>query len=159
MGLEMANDQALKGVAALTAQLRDIGTLDTGKALRAGVRAGMRPALLAARAKIPVGKKAHRLAKSYGSERVEPGFAKKSIRTITTLSPDKQKSTAILGVRKRAFYAVNFVEIGTSKMAAEPWLRPAFYSTQEAQKQALKDKLKAYLEKVAANKSGGSTTS
>lgn len=153
------NDQALKGVAELIAKLRDIKSLDDGKALRAGVRAGMRPALLAARSKIPIAKKPYKLSKSYGGGTVQPGFAQKSIRMITTVSPDKQKATALLGVRKAAFFAVNFVELGTSKMSAQPWLRPAFYSTQEAQKQALADKLKAYLEKVAASSGTGGVSS
>ena len=153
------DDNALRGTAQLIAKLRDMKSLDDGKALRAAVRAGMRPALLAARAKIPISKKPHRLAKAYGSELVQPGYAQKAIRMITTVSPDKQKASALLSVRKRAFYAVNFVELGTSKMAAHAWLRPAFYSTQEAQKQALADKLKAYLEKVAASSGAGGTSS
>lgn len=155
----MANDEALKGVSTLLAQLRDLKSLDDGKALRSGVRAGMRPALLAARTNIPISGKPYKLAKAYGSELVQPGFARKALRVITTVSPDKQQATALLGVRKRAFFAVQFVERGTSRMPAHPWLRSAFYSTQEAQKQALADKLRAYLEKVAANTSGGSTSS
>jgi HK97 gp10 family phage protein len=159
MGSEMANDQALKGVAELITKLRDVKSLDDGKALRAAVRAGMRPALLAARAKIPIAKSPYKLSPSYGRETVQPGYAQKAIRVITTVSPDKQKASAILGVRKRAFFAVNFVELGTSKMSAQPWLRPAFYSTQEAQKQGIADKLAAYLAKVAASSGTGSTSS
>jgi HK97 gp10 family phage protein len=159
MGSEMANDQALQGVAQLIAKLRDIKSLDDGKALRAGVRAGMRPALLAARSKIPIAKKQYKLAKTYGGGVVQPGYAQKAIRVITTVSPDKQQASALMSVRKAAFYAVNFVEIGTSKMAAQPWLRPAFYSTQDAQKQALADKLKAYLEKVSASSGAGNVSS
>lgn len=152
----MANDQALKGTAELVAKLRDLKSLDDGKALRAAVRAGMRPALLSARVKIPVSKKPHKV---YTGETVEPGFAKKSLRIITTTSPDKQKATALMGPRKKAFYATSFVEIGTSRAPAHPWIRPAFYSTQDAQKRALADKLRAYVEKVAASKGTGGTSS
>ncbi len=152
----MADDQALKGTAQLIAKLRDIGQLDDGKALRAGVRAGMRPALVAARTKAPVSKKPHKV---YTGETVQPGFAKKSLRTITTLSSDKQKATALMSVRKKAFYAVSFVEIGTSRAPPHPWLRPAFYQTQEAQKEALKAKLAAYLKKVADSAGAGSVSS
>jgi|SRR5882724_3996362 len=155
----MANDQALKGVANVIAQLRDIGKLDDGKALRAGVRAGMRPALLAARVKIPISKKPHRLSKTYGSKIVQPGYAKSTLRVITTVSPDKQKAAALMSTRKPAFYATVFVELGTKYITAQPWLRPAFYSTQEQQKQALAAKLNAYLLKVSANKGGGNTPS
>jgi HK97 gp10 family phage protein len=152
----MANDQALKGVAALITKLQDIGALDDGKALRAGVRAGMRPALLAAREKIPVSRKPHRV---YTGEIVQPGFAKSTLRIITTVSPDKQQATALMSVRKKAFYATSFVELGTSRASPQPWLRPAFYSTQEAIKQALADKLAAYLAKVQANSGAGKTSS
>ncbi len=155
----MANDTALKGVSALITQLQDISTLDTGKALRAGVRAGMRPALLAARAKIPVSKKPHRISKTYGGGIVQPGYAKSTLRIITTLSADKQQAKALMSVRKPAFYAVSFVEIGTSKAPAYPWLRPAFYNSQEQQKQALAAKLAAYLAKVIARRGAGSTPS
>lgn len=143
----MANDQALQGVSNVIRQLQDLGTHDTGNALRAGVRAGMRPALLAARIKCPVSKKPHRV---YTGEIVQPGFARDSLRTITTVSPDRQRATALMGPRKKAFYATSFVEIGTSRAPPHPWLRPAFYSTQEAQKAALAAKLQAYYAKVAA---------
>lgn len=155
----MADDAALQGVAALIQKLRDVGSLDDGKALRAAVRAGMRPALLAARSKIPIAKKPYRLSKVYGGGKVDPGYAQKAIRMITTVSPDKQQASALMGVRKKAFFAVSFVELGTSKMAAEPWLRPAFYSTQEAQKEALAAKLAAYLAKVSAATGTASTSS
>jgi HK97 gp10 family phage protein len=155
----MASDQALQGVAELIAKLRDVKSLDDGKALRAAVRAGMRPALLAARANIPISAKPYKLAKTYGGGAVQPGYAQKAIRFITTVSQDKQQASAIMGVRKSAFFATTFVELGTSKMSAHPWLRPAFYSTQEAQKQALADKLGAYLAKVSASSGTGSTSS
>lgn len=155
----MANDQALQGVAELITKLRDVKSLDDGKALRAAVRAGMQPALAAARSNIPISKKPYRLAKAYGGGVVQPGFARDAVRVITTVSADKQEAAAIMGVRKAAFFAVNFVELGTSKMSAHPWLRPAFYSTQDAQKQGIADKLKAYLDKVSASSGTGSTSS
>jgi len=36
------------------------------------------------------------------------------------------KVTGLVGVKRRAFWAY-FVELGTSKMAAQPFLRPAVY--------------------------------
>lgn len=140
-------DQALQGVAALTQQLQDMGTMDTGKALRAAVRAGMRPALLAARVVAPISKKPHRV---YTGEIVQPGYLKSTLRQITTLSADKQRATALMGPRKKSFYGTSFVEIGTSRAPPHPWLRPAFFATQEAQKAALAAKLAAYVAKVTA---------
>lgn len=129
---------ALEGVAELTKQLDALGKLEDGKAIRRGVAAGGRVVVARAKALIPKGVDAHR---TYKGRLVAPGFASRSIRSVTTLSKDKQKATAKVGVRAEAFYAVNFVELGTSKMQKQPWLRPAFQSTIDAQQKALADSL------------------
>lgn len=130
---------ALEGVADLTKQLDALGKLEDGKALRRGVAAGGRVVVARAKALIPKGVDAHR---TYKGRLVAPGFASRSIRSVTSLSKDKQKATVKIGVRNEAFYAVNFVEIGTSKMPRQPWLRPAFQSTLDAQQKALADSLR-----------------
>src|SRR5262245_44899434 len=110
---------AVEGLPKLLRQLRRAAELDRGKALRRGVKAGMRPAQQRARAAIPVGVDAHR---TYKGRKVTPGFARRSIRVIVKVSRDKQRAEAVLGVRAEAFYAVAFVEVGTSKTPAQPWL-------------------------------------
>lgn len=145
----MAGKSPLEGVAQLTRQLEALGKLEDGKALRTAVRAGIKPAQIRAKQLIPEGVDAHR---TYKGRLVAPGFAKRSIRSITTTSKDKQKATALLGVRKEAFYAVNYVERGTSKMAARPWLRPAFQSTAEQQQAAIAESLAKSVLKAAKTK-------
>lgn len=147
----MADDGKLLGVAELTAKLKALGALEDGRALRRAVYAGMKPALAAARAKIPVGTRTHR---TYKGRLVSPGFAKASLRIVTTVSKDKQAAFALLGPRKEAFYASLYVEIGTAKMAAKPWLRPAFYGSAEAQKEGLADSLQRSVLKIAAASGG-----
>jgi HK97 gp10 family phage protein len=142
----MANDQALQGVSALIQKLQDLSLLDEGKALRAAVRAGMKPALQAAQNRAPVSEKPHKV---YTGETVQPGFLKANIAMATHVSADKQQAYALMGPRKKAFYGSLFVELGTSRAPAHPWLRPAFYATQEEQKEALAAALRAYLEKRA----------
>ena len=137
---------ALEGVAELTRKLDALGKLEDGKALRAAVRAGIKPAEKKAKALIPVGIDAH---KTYKGRLVAPGFARRSIRSITKLDRSKQKASAALGVRQEAFYAVQFVEIGTARQAAQPWLRPAFDSTLSQQQQAMADSLRKSIEKAA----------
>lgn len=139
----------LEGVAELTAKLSQLGKKVQGKALRIAVREAMKPALKRAEALIPVGKVAH---KTYRGRLVAPGFAKRNIRIRTRLSRDKEKATAILGVNREAFYAVQFVELGTSKMAAQPWLRPAFESTRSQQQSALAAALKKQIDKAARSR-------
>lgn len=141
--------KGLEGVAQLSRQLDALGKLEDGKAIRTAVKAGMTPAFKAAQQNIPIGTVAHR---TYKGRLVAPGFAKRSLRLVTTLSSDKQKATAIIGVLGEAFYAIQFVEMGTSKMAAQPWLRPSFYNTREEQESALADSLKRTIEKLARTK-------
>jgi HK97 gp10 family phage protein len=135
-------DEALQGTSALVAKLKTLEKLDSGRVMINAVRDGMKPALKYARQAIPVGTRKH---KSYLGRTLSPGFAQKSLRIVVTKVSDT-RFQALLGVRKEAFYAVRFVELGTSKMAAEPWLRPAFFASQNAQKQALSDSLRKFIE-------------
>src|ERR1041384_414198 len=120
--------------AKLYKQLQALGRNAQGRALRAAVRAGITPAIERARQLIPVGIDKH--ITEAGRE-VRPGFARKSIRGIIKVSRDKSVAIGVIGVRKTARYAVQFVELGTSRMAAQPWLRPAFRETRRQQEQAL----------------------
>lgn len=145
----MAGGSRLEGVAQLTRQLDELTKQVKGKGLRAAVRAGIRPAATAAKANIPVGDVMH---KTYKGRLVAPGFAQRSVRTVTTLSKTGEQASAVLGVRREAFYATQFVEVGTAKMPAQPWLRPAFESTQDAQQQAIADSLRKTILKAAKTK-------
>jgi HK97 gp10 family phage protein len=137
---------AVGGLPKLFKQLRNLAQLDQGKALRRGVKAGMRPAQQRARAAIPVGVDKHR---TYKGRVVQPGFARKSIRVVVTVSRDKKRAEAILGVRAEAFYATQFVELGTSRTPAHPWLRPSFKSTSDQQQTELATELRAAIEQLA----------
>lgn len=143
----VTSDSALSGVSDLTKKLKALGELDNGKIIRSSVRAGIKPAYIRAVSMAPHSKKMHR---TYTGRLVAPGFASRNVRFITTLSVDKQKASAILGVRKEAYYALQFVEHGTVHMPGQPWLQPAFYSTKLAQETALADSLKHAIEKLAA---------
>lgn len=137
----------LAGARDLYNKLVVLGGLDSGNITRNAVRAGIKAAYTAAQARIPVGDQAFR---TYTGRLVGPGFAKRNIRVISVLSKDKTTATAILGVRKEAYYAVQFVELGTSKMAAQPWLRPAFYGSGAAQQEGIVAYLQKRVNKIAA---------
>lgn len=136
----------LEGVAELTKKFQELGAAATGAALRSAARAAMKPAADRAKALIPVGTVAHR---TFKGRLVAPGFARRSIRVVTKLSRDKQKVTALLGVRREAFYAVQFVELGTSKTPAEPWLRTAFESQKDPALRAIGDNMRKRIERIA----------
>jgi HK97 gp10 family phage protein len=140
----MANE--LEGVAELDAKLRALGKGLSVPILRKAVRAAIKPAQAKASELIPVGTEEHR---TYKGRLVTPGFAKRSLRVVTRASEDGRTVSAALGVRKEAFYAALFVELGTSKMRAQPFLRPALESTQDQQQGILADKLREEITKVA----------
>lgn len=136
----------LLGVAQLTRQLKELGKLDDGKALRQAAREGMKPVFKAAQQAIPVGTKEHR---TYKGRLVGPGFAKRNLKIVVSLSKDKQSATAILGVSAEAFYVVQFVELGTSNQAAQPWLRPAFYGNKQNEINGIARGLQKAIDKAA----------
>lgn len=137
----------LEGVAALDKKLRELGQAFSVPIMRAAVRAAIKPARERTEQLIPIGKDLHR---TYRGRLVAPGFSKRSLRTVTRVSQDKRTVSAALGVRREAFYAILFTEIGTAKMDARPWLRPAFRQTREQQQTLLAQKLKDRIDKVAA---------
>lgn len=136
----------LIGVAEASKKLTAMGAAFSVPILRSAVRAGIQPAKKYAEQTIPVGKEAHR---TYKGRLVAPGFSKRSIRVVTKASQDKRVVSAALGVRREAFYAVLFTEIGTSKIPARPWLRPAMKNTQSEQEAAMAAKLLDRINKVA----------
>lgn len=144
-----SRSRGLEGVAELMNKLGELGRLEDGKALRNATRAAGKVVANRARELIPKGEEAHR---TYKGRLVGGGFSSRSIRYIASLSKDKQKATVVVGVRSEAFYAVQFVELGTSKMEKRPWLRPAFQSTIDQQQQALADHLRKTIEKIAKAK-------
>jgi hypothetical protein len=112
----------IEGLALLTKQLNALASLEEGQALKRAVKAGIKQALLRAQQIVPVGTRPHR---TYKGLLVAPGFARDSLRTISTINPEKNIASGILGVRKEAFYILQFIELGTRFYPGEPWIRRA----------------------------------
>lgn len=138
----------LEGVAELDRKLAEMGKAVTGKALRAAVRAGGNVVKKAAQAKIPKGEQMHR---TYKGRIVAPGFSSRNVRVVTKLDKTGEKASAAIGVRKEAFYATQFVELGVPAhgIAARPWLRPAMAETRDMQQTAIAQALKRQVERAA----------
>lgn len=141
-----STDGALAGAADCIRKLQALGALDNGKIALGAVRAGIQPAFTAAEAKIPVGTRMHR---TYKGRLVAPGFGKRSLVIVTTKKTNDGLPSALLGVRGEAYYETQFLERGTSKMRAQPWLRSSFYSTQDAMEAAMVAYLQKRLAKLA----------
>jgi hypothetical protein len=100
------------GLVELGKKLERMETETAVKVLRNSLRTAMRPAVNAAREQAPVGTEAHRLHRTYGGSIVAPGFGRRAIRLVTFKSKGKDSGSgvaaAILGVRRAAFYLVQF---------------------------------------------------
>jgi HK97 gp10 family phage protein len=139
----------LEGVEELTRKLREMGDAVAGKALRNAARAALVPALERARRIVPEGTVVH---KTYKGRIVTPGFAARSIRIKSVRTRDRGIGIALLGVKPEAYYALQFVELGTSKQPARPWLSTAFEHTRTEQLESLKAALKRSLIRAAKKK-------
>lgn len=139
----------LEGAAELDRKLAALADpKDTGKVLRSGVGSALRTvAKKKAEANAPQGDEAHRTHKG---RLVAPGFASRSLTVKTFLSRDKQKAIGLLGVRSEAFYALQFIELGTKHIAAQPWLEPAFQSSKTAMLKRLIYAMQRRYRKIAA---------
>lgn len=105
--------------------------IDTSKkaTMRKALNAGIKPIKDEVKAKAPVDK----------------GVLKKSIRSKQM--KNTEKPSVGIYVSGKAYYWY-FVEHGTSKMAAAPFLRPAVDAKYEAGVNKFKEKLKAEIDKV-----------
>lgn len=138
----------LIGTNVLARKLAALKAAPRGRALRSIVRAGIKPAEQAWQSRIPVGKVPH---KTYKGRLVAPGFAKRNIRVTTYVGATKQSAGAKLGVRKEAFYILQFVERqkGRGKGRNPPTLEPSFESSQSAMLRAVAEKMKKIIQDAA----------
>lgn len=138
-------------------KLRELASpKEQAAALRASVREPMKQVMQIAQAniaKISPGKRD--LHRTYKGRLVSAGFASRNIRLIVVMSKDKQSAWALLGVRKEAFYALQFFELGTAYISKQPWLLPAFFSSKDRSVQGVAAVLLERIEKIARKRAGG----
>ena len=70
-------------------------------------------------------------------------------RTISTITAEKNVAAGLLSVRKAAYYAVQFLEFGTRKMPAQPWLRRSLIEARDRAEAALRHSLEVSVDKAA----------
>src|SRR5690606_16595791 len=98
---------------------------------RASAMSAMLPALRAAQKAAPVGAPPYKgkdpyPVKTYKGRLRTPGFASRSVARKAKVSRDGTSVMVMLGVKPEAFYALQFHELGTSKIPKKPWLEPSF---------------------------------
>ena len=140
------------GFKELSRELDALGdAVQAGKTLRQAASQAMLPALRAAQRAAPVGTPPYEgkdpyPVRSYKGNLRTPGFARRNVARKAYV--DRDGVVVLLGVRPEAFYAVQFIELGTSKIPKRPWLRPAFRSSVPAVDNRLRTRLRALLNKA-----------
>jgi len=142
----------LEGVAALTKKLLEMKGALAARELRGTAKAAMEEAEHLARARIPQGTEPH---KTYRGRLVSPGFAVSTLHVETYLNKNTGAVGAALGTSREAFYATLFVELGTARTPAQPWLRPAFEESEDPMLRMIASDLRARVEKIAKRQARG----
>jgi len=93
----------------LYARLGNLSARLQVKAMRGAVRRAARQTLNKMRSAAPQGSVAHR---TYRRRLVSPGFLRRSLRIVTKVDAGAGRVSAILGVRKEAYYGPQFYDQG-----------------------------------------------
>lgn len=148
----------LRGVADMTAKLNALGVEVAGKNMRIAAREAMKIAFVHAQANIPTwqpppNSRGYHL--TYKGNQAWPGYAFRNLKLASAIDKRNGVIRAVIGVSKEAYYAVQFVEFGTSRQPANPWLRNSLESTQSAVLHSLSSNISKRLEKIAKQKAAG----
>ncbi len=138
--------ETVEGLRELQEKLRQFGPKIGGSILARAAGQAMQSVLKQAKASAPIGTEPH---KTYKVRLVAPGFLSRNIGSKTFISKDKTFAKAMVGPKREAFYGTAFVERGTSKMAAQPFLVPAYEANRGAVLERFKVRLKAIIEREA----------
>jgi len=144
----MAKNFTVENPQGLTDALRALDNVASESVLRQAAVAGARVIFAEVKVRVPVGSQTWETAK----QKRYPGFLRDSL----LVAYDKEESVEgklasyIVTWSKEAFYG-RFLEYGTSKMAARPFLRPAY----EAKKQAAAAAVDEVIQTKAAELTNG----
>lgn len=159
---------SISGYKELSAQLTALGAAAGGSALRSAASFAMKPAQRAAEAAAPEANPPYGPyetrktpldpypKKTYKGRAVAPGFTRRSIVVRSWLARSRDLVRVMLGVRKEAFYAVQFLELGTSKIPKRPWLEPAFRGALQHVDAALQQRLRQLIDRAARKRANAS---
>lgn len=143
----------LHGATELTAALSELRNLNTAAwkaVLRDAVKVPMESVKTQATANLSkVSPGAAQLHKTYTGRIVAAGFAARSVALLVRIFPKTGTARAELGVRKEAFYAISFIEMGTAFIPRFPWLLPAFQASKDRGVRLVGEAMKARIDAIA----------
>ena len=121
------SDLHVQGLRELQAKLKDMESKTSQKVLRSALMTSATPTVRKLRAVAPVGTRDHR---TYRGRLVAPGFLRRSVGKESKLVRGKKSTIAVvfIGVKKEAYYGVQFMDRGTKFIKAHPWFRTTFES-------------------------------
>ena len=140
----MASEVKIEGLRDLSNKLVQLDKKLASKILRQAALNATTPLMREAKARVPRGDVAHR---TYKGNLVSPGFASRSIKRASSVRGGV--ASVRIGVRREAFYAVQFVELGTDKASAQEWLVPAYESQRTNIEKRFADQMRKKIEEVA----------
>lgn len=149
----MADAMNLTGFKELAKALRELGPRVAKNTLRRSVAAGATIIKTEARARAP--KDTGEMAKDIMVKRERDTRGEMAATYSVFVRSGKKSRLAGKGrnVQKDSYYW-KFVEFGTSKMAAKPFLRPSFESKKEEAVKVIGEKLDEGIQKAAAELAG-----
>lgn len=142
----------LKGAAELHKKLELLGQVGATKIMRSTLRAAMQPAKKKAQEAAKTLSKRGRAHRTFKGRLVAPGFASRNLRIIVTRGRGGENPRALLGVRAEAYYAVAFLELGTSEIPKTPWLVPSFEAALPQVMEKMVSDLKRKIERASKGK-------
>lgn len=135
----------IDGLDELSKKLDQLSRIISNKAMRAAIMSASSPVLAAAKNSVPVGSVTH---KTYKGREVSPGFLKRSLSRRSFVSRRGYGAAVLIGVKAEAFYGLQFLEQGTSKIPRRPWLVPAMTQNSGTVVETFRAKLRERLEKL-----------
>jgi HK97 gp10 family phage protein len=140
------------------------GAVNPKKELTAALRKAIKPAKAAAQMNAPHAAPPYERGdgtesdpyptKTYKGRLKSPGFGARNVTIVAKSWKNGEGAHVRLGVKKEAYYMTQFVELGTAKTPARPWLEPAFKAASGTMRGAMFKELNRRLD-AAAKKKGG----
>ena len=133
------------GLKELEEELLGLSGKIADQTLQAALTMAALPIVNEARAKVPI---AHAAYKLYGGGTADPGWLRQRIVRKKVKNTANSAEVIVTITDKRQAYFWKFIEFGTSKMPARPFMRPAFENKSAEALDRFVDRLKAGIAKA-----------